>query len=144
MIAICNLWSTDPVQWSSANWTWEDCQTINQVCNLWSKTGDLWSNAGFIWGANCTSGSIPPIPILQIGNPPGVDASTLIPPWLYEEPWNPYKKLEDKEKKRVIKLLCKIKGINYNEEKIYNDFDVKVKDIQFIVKNSGINLKVEK
>ena len=114
------------------------------ICNLWSKSGDLWSNAGFIWGANCNSDSIPPIPILQIGNLPGVDASTLIPPWLHEEPWNPYKKLEDKEKKRVIKLLCKIKGINYNEEKTYNDFDIKVKDIQFIVKNSGINLKMEK
>ncbi len=133
MITLCSLWSTENVQWDNANWTWGECQTVQEVCYIWGQTGTLWKNIGVTWAnANCTS-SIPPVPVITIPNPCGVDATTLIQPWL-EEPWNPYKNLSDEKKKRLIKLVCKVRGQKYEEEKELKEFTISIYDIQLVVK----------
>lgn len=109
------------------------------ICYLWGTTNVLWKNANWRW-SEC-SGSTPPIPVVSIGNQPGVDATTLIQPWLIE-PWNPYRTGSLDKKKRLIKLVCKVKGQDYNEEKEIKDFPVTVGDIHMVVeKVSGIKLE---
>jgi hypothetical protein len=98
------------------------------------------------WKWSECSSSIQPEPpiVVSIGNQPGVDATTLIQPWMIEEPWNPYKNAE--KKKRLIKLICKVKGHSYNEEKEAKDIDVTIDDIRMVVKavaNIDLNFKLE-
>jgi hypothetical protein len=50
-------------------------------------------------------------------------------------PHDAYKHLEEKKKKVVIKLIAKVKGVEYNEEKFKQD-DIKVtaEDIELVLK----------
>jgi hypothetical protein len=57
-----------------------------------------------------------------------------------------YKQLEPEKKKRFIKLVCKVKGIEtYSGQKtIRDDIDVSAEDIELVVKEVlGIDLTVE-
>jgi len=141
--SICYLWGTANVQWKNANWTWNDCQLVRDICETWGCTPFLWKNANWRW-SEC-SGSIPPIPVVSIGNQPGIDATTLIQPWL-EEPWNPYRTGSLDRQKRLVKLVCKVKGQRYEEEKEMKDFNVSVDDIRMVVKavaNIDLDLRLE-
>ena len=87
------------------------------------------------------------MPVVSVGNQPGVDAMTLVQPWI-EEPWNPYRAADreqaEKKRKRLIKLICRIKGQEYNEEKTHKDFNVTVGDIKMVVKKvKNIDLEVK-
>lgn len=111
----CFPWGRANVQYKNANWTWSECQLVEEIVN--------------------------------IANQPGVDATTLIQPWI-EEPWNPYRaadrEQEEKKRKRLIKLICRIKGQEYNEEKTPKDFKITVGDIKLVVKAvKDIDLKVK-
>lgn len=144
MITLCSLWSTENVQWKNSNWTWGECQTVQEICEVWSRTPFRWNNANWRW-SECSSSVIPPIPVVTIGNQPGVDATTLIQPWL-EEPWNPYRNLSDEKKRRLIKLVCKVRGHKYEEEKELKDFNLSVNDIRMVVKavaNIDLDLRLE-
>jgi hypothetical protein len=74
----------------------------------------------------------------------GVDATTLIQPWQAEEQWNPYRAADEEQKRRrqkhLIKLICKINGIEFDEEKSTGDYRVTVGDIKMIVKKTNIDL----
>ena len=103
------------VLWNMANWTWGECQLVEEIL---------------------------------VGNPPGVDANLLRPPWA-DEPWDAYKASEEekKKRKRLIKLICKVKGISYDEEKTMKEFKVTVEDVKIIVKavaNIDLDLKLNK
>ena len=139
---ICSLWSTEDVQWSKSNWTFSECQLVQEICFTWGNTGVLWAGANWKW-SEC-SASISPTP--STGNRPGVDATTLIQPWL-EEPWNPYRAGEkDKNKrKRLIKLICKVKNNSYDESKyLAEGATISVDDIKMIVKAvAGVELKMK-
>jgi len=165
MISICSLWSSENIQWSKANWTFSECEMVQEICQVWSTTqfpwnmadwkwsecsssvvppvgpckiwgttNVLWSNANWKW-SECSSSVVPPIPVVTIGNQPGVDATTLIQPWL-EEPWNPYTANDehDRKRKRLIKLICKVHGKEYIEEREAKDFPVTIRDIRTVVK----------
>ena len=112
-----------------------------KICSVWGTTGILWRNANWKW-SEC-SGSVP---VVNVGNL-GVDATTLIQPWMLEEqPWNPYQSGSLDKQKRLIKLICKVKGVEYNEEKEIKDFKVTVGDIRMIVKavaDIDLQLKLE-
>ena len=90
-----------------------------------------------------------PTPPSVIANRLGVDANTLIPSWI-EEPWNPYRAADreqaEKQRKRLIKLICKIKGEEFNEEKKAGNYKVTVGDIRMVmerVANIDLDLKLE-
>ena len=106
-------------------------------CKLWSKPDVLWKDANWKW-PECPSANI---------SPPGVDASTLIPTWQLEEdvPWNPYITSSLNKQKKIIKLICKIKNIEYNEERELRDFNLTVDNIRIIKSENNIdlNLKLE-
>lgn len=111
-------------------------------CAIWGKTGILWKDVVWKW-SEC---SATPVPVISIGNPPGVDATTLIQPWMVAEtPWNPYQTSSlDSKQKRLIKLVCKVKGQEYDEEKEVRDFKVTVGDIRMIVNAiSDIDLQLK-
>ena len=141
MIRICSLWSSAATKWEKANWTWSECELIEEICSVWGTTGIDWSNLNW-WWSSC-SGSLPPIPptpAIDIGYR-GVDATTLIQPWM-EEPWNPYR--DEKKKRRLIKLICKVKGQKYEEEKEIKEFNVSIDDIQLVIKSAtGVDIKTK-
>jgi hypothetical protein len=175
MIPFCQLWNTDSTQWHTSDWTWGECEMVQEICQVWSTTKFPWFVANWkwsecsssapsgpcaVWGttavpwnqanwkwSECTGSVIPPIPVVVIGNRPGVDAETLIQPWqLVEEPWNPYISSSIDKKKRLIKLICKVKGQTYSEEKEAGDYKVTVGDIRMVVKavaNIDLDLKLE-
>ena len=106
------------------------------TCYIWGSTNVLWSNANWRW-SECSS-STPPIPVVDVGNLPGVDAEMLI------QPWNPYQTSSIDKRKRLIKLICKVKGEEYNEEKELKNLKVTIGDIRQIIKTSpdiGLELK---
>ncbi len=144
----CLYWSFTPIAWSLGDWTWAECELIQEVCAKWGTTGVWWRNADWRW-SQCSGSIIPPIPpIVNSGSMryDGVDATTLIQPWLIE-PWNPYRAGEIKDKrKRLIKLICKVKGQTYEEEKEIGTMDISVDDIKMVVKtmtNIDLDVKLE-
>ena len=104
----------------------------------WENTCVSWASACWNW-SDC--GTV--VPAVEI--PTGVDAQTLMQPWL-EEPWNPYraadKEQAEKRRKKLIKLVCKVRGQEYNEEKTPKDFKVTVDDIKMLV-NSGAKIGLD-
>ena len=140
MIRFCHLWSSTAIQWSKYNLTWAECEMVQEICQVWSTTKFPWANANWKW-SEC-SASVP-VPVVVIGNLPGVDAETLIQPWQLEEPWNPYRTGSLDKQKRLIKLICKVKNEFYNEEKEVGSYKVTIGDIRMVVKElSGIELKI--
>ncbi len=130
---LCNLWSTADTKWSNANWPWVNCAGSADVCTVWSETNVKWQNAAWAW-SRCSGSVIPPEPPLTSSIIPylGVDATTLVQPWLQpEEPWDAYKEMKQK---RLIRLICKVKGKNFEEEKQAKEFNVSVDDIKMVIK----------
>ena len=48
-----------------------------------------------------------------------------------EMPWT---KWEDEKKKRLIKLICKVKGKTYKKSKYVGDYKIKVSDVKLVAK----------
>jgi len=56
----------------------------------------------------------------------------------------PWTKWEDDKKKRLIKLICKVKGTTYKKSKYINDYKIKVSDVKLIAeKVLGIEVITE-
>ena len=66
---------------------------------------------------------------------------TLFTPWESDfevDNWD-----KDK-KKKLIKLICKVKGKTYNESKYVNDYKIKVSDIKLAIENiSNVEIMTE-
>ena len=143
----CYYWGVAPGLWKNANWTWIDCELVDEICAKWGTEGVWWKNENLIW-SKCTGSVSPPIPPITASvviDRPGVDATTLVQPWLIT-PWNPYTANDehDKKRKRLIKLICKIKGETYEEEKMAGTMNISVDDIKMVVKAiSNIDLDVK-
>lgn len=133
---VCLYWVYTNTVWNSADWTWNDCQLLQEVCLKWGTAGAWWVNANWQW-SDCSGSITPPVPPTAsvVIQPIGVDASTLVQPWI-SEPWNPYRagEIDANKKKRLIKLICKVKGQTYEQEKEVGDMNVSVDDIKMVVK----------
>lgn len=56
----------------------------------------------------------------------------------------PWQKWEDEKKKRLIKLICKVKGKTYKESKYVNDYKIKINDVRLAAKEVlGIEIMTE-
>ena len=49
---------------------------------------------------------------------------------------NIYRKLDDEKKKKVVKLICMVKGQKFEEEKEVQDFEVTVDDIDLVLERA--------
>lgn len=136
---ICQTWNNANVKWKDATWKWSRCSDSSRICQTWSNTDVKWKDADWIW-SECQLVS----DIIVSG---GVDATTLVQPWMIKEPWNPYKKIENVDNRnRLIRLICKVKNMEYVEEKKMKDFKITINDLKLVVNMvSGIdlNLKLE-
>jgi len=120
-------------------------------CQIWSTNNSEWVGANWWWPLCSGSGSLPPVPPIPVITSSftqymGVDATTLVQPWLIE-PWNPYvaNDANDKKRKRFIKLVCKVDGKTYEEEKEAGDMRISIDDVKMVVeKIVNINLDVKK
>jgi hypothetical protein len=145
MTRYCYYWSVAPVLWKNGNWTWADCELIQEICAKWGSADFWWKNANWRW-SEC-SGSvippIPPIPPVASGSlqPLGVDATTLIQPWLIE-PWSPYRAGEIK-KPKTIELTLRMLGKEYKEKKEVKNFDVGADNVNIRVNPTNIDLTLK-
>ena len=47
-----------------------------------------------------------------------------------------YKHLDEEKKKRAVKLICKVRGVKFEEEKEIQDFEVTVDDIDLVLERA--------
>jgi len=137
MAEICPIWGFTDVLWKDANWTWSECQIIQDIVTAIVQPDGVDATT---YGLIVLRGDQTP----AIVQPDGVDATTLIQPWLIE-PWNPYRAGE--KKKKLIRLICKVRGMEFDESKETNDFNVSVEDIKLIIDkamNIGFGVKGKK
>ena len=127
----CLTWKNAAVLFDTANWKWSVCPGVTSPCVTWKSANFLFDMANWRW-SECSS-SNPPIPPQIIGNPPGVDATTLIQPWVIE-PWNPYRSGEIKKKK--ISLICRIGDKQYEMSKDVDVREVSVDDVDISIDTS--------
>lgn len=60
---------------------------------------------------------------------------------LMNEPWQ---KWDKNKKKKLIKLICKVKGKTYNESKYTNDYKIKISDVRLVAKEIlGVEIMTE-
>lgn len=144
MIRVCYKLGNAGIKWRNSDWTWDDCQLVSE-CIRWFEASTLWSQAGWMW-SECSASFHPPIPpVVSIGSlqPLGLDATTLIQPWLIE-PYSPYRAGE--KKKKIVRLICRIKGIEYDESKEAKDLRIAIEDIKLMIdktKNINLDMKME-
>jgi len=100
-----------------------------------------WVDANWLW-SNCLN-FVPPTPPPITGSlhPFGVDATTLLQPWI-TEPHNPYRAGEEDKRRRLIKLICKVNGKVYEEEKEVGDMKINVDDVKMVIKKI-LNIDVD-
>lgn len=133
----CVTWGTANYLWQLANWKQSECSSSQfpiDYCKIWGTTHEYWKDAYWMW-SECSGSIIPPIPVVTIGNQPGVDAEMLVQPWMQENPWNPYITGSVNKQKRMIKLICKVKDKSYSEEKEVGNYKLMVNDVKMIVKS---------
>ena len=107
-----------------------------------TRTPFQWGNANFSWDAN-------PFPNQSI-NPFTWDDCALIDGIIgaiqgggYDE-HDFWQRRPKEEKKRFIKLLCKVEGREYKETKEVLEHKIRISDISLVAKEVlGINIKVE-
>lgn len=144
---VFNTWSNADMFWMNANLVSSPNSASNntQTCYKWGNADVLWLNANWLW-SQCSGSVIPPTPpTTSFVIPTGIDASTLIQPWLIQ-PWNPYRAAdgEQDKKKRFIKLICRINGETFEEEKEIEKHEVSVDDIRMVVRSvSDIDLDIK-
>ena len=56
---------------------------------------------------------------------------------------NVYKKLDDEKKKKVVKLICMVKGEKFEETKEVEDAKVDISDVEILIKEVFSKLMVE-
>jgi len=49
---------------------------------------------------------------------------------------NVYDKLDDDRKKKVVKLICMVKGQKIEEEKVVEDFEISIDDIELVLERA--------
>ena len=55
----------------------------------------------------------------------------------------PWMKFEDEKKKRLVKLICKVKGKTYKETKEIDKVKINIKDVKLLIKEAlGINVTI--
>ena len=91
----------------------------------WSDNSIIWSSNSFTWDEVQLVQEI----IQRSGG--GVIEDDM--PWMKPE-----------KKKKLIKLICKVKGKTYDESKYVNDFKIKVSDIKLAAKEIlGVEILTE-
>jgi hypothetical protein len=143
---VCYKWDNADVKWANANWKWSECY-FPIICYKWGNADVLWKDADW-WWSMCENTPIPPIPpippvvpVIVMSQPLGVDATTLMQPWLIE-PWNPYRAGEIK-KKKVIELTFRMMGKEYSEKKETGDYKVGIEDVNIRVNPTNIDLTLK-
>ena len=144
----CFWWSnTEHIAWPRADWTWSECEVVSD-CVRWGYTSQWWKAANWWWSACSSSFVPPPGPTASFQPPLGVDAMTLQQPWL-DEPWSQYRPNDSgsmAKRKKLIRLICKVRGQEFDEEKEVGSYHVSVDDIKLVVKkvaNIDLDLRME-
>lgn len=142
----CIKWKDADKIWYNANWMWSACSSsAPPICITWGSASVLWMQANWMWIECSSSNPIPPpppppVPVINV-HPDGIDATTLIQPWIIE-PWNPYRAGEIK-KKKSIKINFRMNNKEYGETREMKDLKLEMGEVRFSLEpESSIDLKV--
>ena len=53
-----------------------------------------------------------------------------------EDYQNIYEKLDTEKKKKVVKLICMVKGRKIEEEKVVEDFEISIDDVELVLERA--------
>ena len=105
-----------PIKWEDADFNWDQAPPDQNRLEIGPYT---WDNVLLIIEAVGGGGDMDEMPWTQWGD-------------------------EEEKKKRLIKLILKVKGKTYREEKEIQDYKITVKDIKLVAKEvAGIELTTE-
>jgi hypothetical protein len=102
-----------------------------------SRTPFKWGNANFAWNTN-------PFGARQSTNPFTWDDCALVEEVVraggsYQEVFK-----DEKKKKRFIKLICQIEGVEYKETKEVKERQIRITDVALVAKEVlGIDIKID-
>ena len=105
-------------------------------CYIWGETNIQWKSANWKW-SECAL-----VKEIMLG----VDATTLIPPWMREEEKPPIPASWTAKREKFLEILCKVKGINEISERkrIKENVDVTIDDVKLVLKEvAGVELITE-
>ena len=92
-----------------------------------------WEDANFAWDDNSYTWDEIALVVEAVSGPPG-EGDDFIHPFFDKDPEN---------KKKLVKLICKVQGKTIKKEKEIKDYKITVKDIQLLAEEVlGINVKV--
>jgi hypothetical protein len=104
----------------------------------WSNSNIYWSNYDIPWSGSFGTGNDP-----SYVQPNGVDATTLVQPWLIE-PWNPYTANDEHDKKRKDIIQMVVEGITYEQPRKTKKVNISTKNVKINVrKKEDIDLDVK-
>ena len=92
-----------------------------------------WEDANFAWDDNSYTWDEIALVVEAVSGPPG-EGDDFIHPFFDKAPEN---------KKKLVKLICKVQGKTIEKNKEIKDYKITVKDIQLLAEEVlGINVKV--
>ena len=92
-----------------------------------------WEDANFAWDDNSYTWDEIALVVEAVSGPPG-EGDDFIHPFFDKDPEN---------KKKLVKLICKVQGKTIEKNKEIKDYKITVKDIQLLAEEVlGINVKV--
>ena len=92
-----------------------------------------WEDANYAWDDNSYTWDEIALVVEAVSGPPG-EGDDFIHPFFDKDPEN---------KKKLVKLICKVQGKTIEKNKEIKDYKITVKDIQLLAEEVlGINVKV--
>lgn len=89
---------------------------VGEICSVWDTLCETWDETDIIWD-ECE----PILKKIKGGSRGGVRKD--------KDLWNEWDKLNWKNKQKVYRCICLVKGVKYEQQKEIKKFDVTVKDI---------------
>lgn len=102
-----------------------------------SRTPFEWGNANFAWNSN-------PFGARQSKKPFTWDDCALVAEVVRAGGSYPQVFRDEKKKKRFIKLICQIEGVEYKETKEVKERQIRITDVALVAKEVlGIDIKID-
>ena len=99
------IWNNADINWNEVNLLWDD---VAPICNtIWDLAGFTWGNFDMLWNGDCG-----PSPA-----PEGMSINIAVPDQYTDAYKQVVSKVDEKSKKKLMKLILYLKGDRFVDEK---------------------------
>jgi hypothetical protein len=121
---LASTWSDTNIQFNTMAMTWPHCKSAF----VWNKSNLKWKYWNITW-PDITCFAEAAVVIKKGG---GLDE-------FYE-----WQKRQDQEKRRkMVKVVCQVKGIKYSEEHYKSNSMISVSDVRLVLKEMGVDIFID-